>query len=559
MIIGLLSLSRSLQRSSVVIYRSLMSSSNYEGWTREELISRLHELEHTQSKRTQQPLPLKPQTSTFNFSSHARRKIAIKFCYSGWEYNGLAFQNMKTSLPTVESVLFDVFVKARLIDPAAGFDGCGWEKCGRTDRGVSAAGQVISLWVRSALGSGAGDQSVLVSTAIGNSHLETSASEGRADDNVGISSSHTPDTTAGLEFAFDEDDLVPTPYPTKVTSLKSANSEHDYLSILNRLLPPTIRVLAWSPVSDNFSARFSCSYRHYKYFFSTAAPGRTLDIDRMRAAASRLIGSHDFRNLCKLDPGKQITMFRRKVMRADIEPLNQYRDGMYVFNLVGSAFLYHQVRHIMAVLFLVGSGLEDPSVVTSLMSVEEGSELAEVQDGDDPSPAIQIVDRKPEYQMADALPLLLWECGYPDSELSWRTTPSEDRCISRGNVIGNESGTELYQQLDGIHSRSQVYTALNNHFVSAASVHHLPPEPNNNCQQLEISQAAPHVPPMKLLIPLGGGMYKRTSQDKYVPLLQRNRLDTVEVMNERWRLGKGFRRNERRKAAEDAADNDGDE
>jgi tRNA pseudouridine38/39 synthase len=64
---------------------------------------------------------------------------------------------------------------------------------------------------------------------------------------------------------------------------------------------------------------------------------------------------------------------------------------------------------------------------------------------------------------------------------------------------------------------------------------------------------------MKLLIPLGGGMYKRISLDKYVPLLQRNRLDTVEVMNERWRLGKGFRRNERRKAAEDAADDDGDE
>jgi tRNA pseudouridine38/39 synthase len=462
---------------------------------------------------------------------------------------------MKTSLPTVEGVLFDAFVKARLIDPAAGFDGCGWEKCGRTDRGVSAAGQVISLWVRSALGSGTGDQGVLATTAAESSPSATTTSEERLNQSEGIPSSDANDTIPGLEFAFDEDDLDSTPHPSKLTSSKGTTSEHDYLQILNRLLPPTIRVLAWSPASDKFSARFSCTYRHYKYFFSTATPQRNLDLDRMRAAASRLVGSHDFRNLCKLDPGKQITMFRRRVMRADIEPLNDYQDGMYVFNLVGSAFLYHQVRHIMAVLFLVGSGLEDPSVVTTLMNVEEGLETVGVP-GDVQSQVIEVVDRKPEYQMADALPLLLWECGYPESELNWRTTPSEDRCISRGNGNGDESGTELYQQLDSICARSRLYTALNDHFISAASAHHLPPSPNDNDHLT--TQPTPHVSPMKLLIPLGGGTYKRTSQEKYVPLLQRNRLDTVETMNERWRLGKGFRRNERRKAAENVVDDDDD-
>jgi tRNA pseudouridine38/39 synthase len=278
----------------------------------------------------------------------------------------------------------------------------------------------------------------------------------------------------------------------------------------------------------------------------------------MRAAASRLKGGHDFRNLCKLDPGKQITIFRRVVMRADIEPLNDYQDGMYVFNLVGSAFLYHQVRHIMAVLFLVGSGLEDPSVVTALMNVEEGSEMDEAQHGDEAPPAVEVVDRKPEYQMADALPLLLWDCGYPEGELSWRTTPSEDRCISRWNGNGNENGTELYQQLDAISARSRVYTALNDHFLSAASAYHLPPPQPSNHQQIA-QAAAPLVPPTKLLIPLGGGTYKRTSPEKYVPLLRRQRLDPVDIANERWRLGKGFRRNERRKAAEDAVDDDGNE
>ena len=38
----------------------------------------------------------------FEFSRHSRRKIALKFCYSGWEYGGLAFQIGPAPLPAVE-------------------------------------------------------------------------------------------------------------------------------------------------------------------------------------------------------------------------------------------------------------------------------------------------------------------------------------------------------------------------------------------------------------------------------------------------------------------------
>ena len=37
--------------------------------------------------------------------------------------------------------------------------------------------------------------------------------------------------------------------------------------MLNRVLPFDIRVLAWAPVDADFSARFSCAGRVYKYFF----------------------------------------------------------------------------------------------------------------------------------------------------------------------------------------------------------------------------------------------------------------------------------------------------
>lgn len=52
-------------------------------------------------------------------------------------------------------------------------------------------------------------------------------------------------------------------------------TELPYMVMLNRNLPDDIRVLAWAPVGPDFSARFSCMQRTYKYFF----PRGTLDID----------------------------------------------------------------------------------------------------------------------------------------------------------------------------------------------------------------------------------------------------------------------------------------
>jgi len=58
----------------------------------------------------------------------------------------------------------------------------------------------------------------------------------------------------------------------------------------------------------------------------------------------------------------------------------------------GTAFLWHQVRCIAAVLFLVGLGREDISVVDRLL---------------DPAHT----PRKPQFEMAPDEPLLLWGSG----------------------------------------------------------------------------------------------------------------------------------------------------
>ena len=44
--------------------------------------------------------------------------------------------------------------------------------------------------------------------------------------------------------------------------------------------------------------------------------------------------------------------------------------AIWEFEVVGTAFLYHQVRCMMAVLFLVGEGKEAPEIVSELLDLE---------------------------------------------------------------------------------------------------------------------------------------------------------------------------------------------
>lgn len=93
----------------------------------------------------------------------------------------------------------------------------------------------------------------------------------------------------------------------------------------------------------------------------------------MRKASHYLIGTHDFRNLCKMDVGNGVVQFIRSVTSISIEPVGTDNDSysMQRITLVGQAFLWHQVRSIVAVLFLVGQGKEEPTIMVDLLDVEK--------------------------------------------------------------------------------------------------------------------------------------------------------------------------------------------
>lgn len=500
------------------------SAAKFEGWSREDLVSRLIQLERASEKRTELTEHKWGDSSkAFDASTYPRRKIALKFTYHGTHYSGLEYQATPSKLPTVEGVLFDALVRCRLVDPAGGFQACGWEKCGRTDKGVSAAAQVVSLWVRSALGGVQREQASEEEAAVEAESTELDLTNG--DDGPGLE--------GDLAMMGDWDEP-----PTNAALEKpaEATAEIPYVHRINRVLPPTIRILAWSPVADDFSARFSCRWRHYRYFFSP----RGLDLSAMQDAASRLIGEHDFRNLCKVDPTKQLTSFTRRILSATIDPVED-NPHLYVFNLRGTAFLYNQVRHIMAVLFLVGTRLEHPSVVDSLMNVDADNPHPPSRVGE---PALAVVSCKPFYEMADPLPLVLWDTGYDEGVVSWRADYETEAEVTSEKALSNN----VYNTMQNLLERSQIHTALDAHFLRAAAVHYAPPP-----QYFPIGGASAE--PLRkdgvMAVPTGGGTYRRSAE--YTPLLQRGRNTSVEAINERWRLGQGARRLER-KAAAAAAD-----
>lgn len=86
-----------------------------------------------------------------NWEKFSIRHVAFKVVYFGWDYQGLVIQ--KDVENTIEARLMDAFIQCKLLqDP----DRCHWTRCGRTDKGVSAFSQTISLHVRSNVKEGVG-------------------------------------------------------------------------------------------------------------------------------------------------------------------------------------------------------------------------------------------------------------------------------------------------------------------------------------------------------------------------------------------------------------------
>ena len=465
-------------------------------------------------------------------------------------------------------------MKARLIFPAepvkadgeVNWEGCDYSKCGRTDKGVSAFGQVIGIRVRSnrPLSKEVSEPGLVQENVTSNGSLETASPPLQPLEDVFMMTVELDDATLEEPLAF---------HPV--------HDEIPYAQVLNRLLPPDIRVLAWCPSPPvDFSARFLCRERRYRYFFTQPAfspsPGTDavaqklansnptrregwLDIPAMQAAAKRFEGLHDFRNLCKIDASKQIDNFERRIFHSEIrevDPASEpaaYMSGshfseyvpssspdevshppraapqsqtpkLYMFVLHGSAFLWHQVRHMIAVLFLVGQGLESPEVVSQLLDT-------------------RATPRKPIYEMADDAPLVLWDCIFPrdgrpgrDDALDWvhvgdRRFHGDPRDVKGngkfglGGVVDDMWTTWRRRKMDEVLAGM----LLN---VVVGQGEGLEEREGGEEEYRTVVQSRGQK------VYVGGDSVRL--KGRYVPLMERERTESVETINARYALRKGF-------------------
>ena len=458
----------------------------------------------------------------FDSSKYSTRFIALKIAYLGQKYNGFEHHsNNPTPLPTIEEILWKALVKTKLIfkseDEPLNWEDCEYSKCGRTDKGVSAFGQVIGLRVRS------------------NRPKEEEHRSMEDDDSECLASGQE-------SHKFDHiDDEIPYPH------------------LLNRVLPPDVRVLAWCPEPPpGFSARFSCRQRKYRYFFTQPAwypvtraskgmPNHWrpmtdgwLDVEGMAAAAKKFEGTHDFRNFCKQDPTKQLETFERRIDCAEVVPILERPLGLssmkrpsgapgtgigshtclYSFNVAGSAFLWHQVRHLVAILFLVGQGYERPDVIDQLLDIQKTSS-------------------KPVYDMANDRQLVLWDCVFPDlntnqlvDSLEWvypgHQRPTHSRYQLSSSFGEGRSGPRGILEVlwEGWYTSKINETLAGEllNFVSSMDEGPTDADAASNVNQAGVSSS----------VRLFDGSGSLQSKGKYVPLMDRSRLEPPEVVNRRW-------------------------
>ena len=148
---------------------------------------------------------------------------------------------------------------------------------------------------------------------------------------------------------------------------------------LNTMLPPDIRVVRSEEVSMAFHARFSGRGKRYRYLIHAAPHAGALnrlthahviyplDVEKMRAEAQSLVGTHDFAAFAA--SGSVVKDTVRTIWRADVE-----RQGAEICLIVeGNGFLYNMVRIIAGTLIGVGSGKLAPGAIKR--AIESGSRL----------------------------------------------------------------------------------------------------------------------------------------------------------------------------------------
>ena len=146
---------------------------------------------------------------------------------------------------------------------------------------------------------------------------------------------------------------------------------------LNQRLPEDIVIVRSEEVAPDFHPRYcDCSKTYEYHIINTRIPIPTkrltnyfvsyvLDIEKMRQAASYLVGEHDFVSFCNIRTDVENTV-------RTITALEILTEGNEItIRITGNGFLYNMVRIIVGTLIRVGRGFYEPEKVKEILEAKD--------------------------------------------------------------------------------------------------------------------------------------------------------------------------------------------
>ena len=143
---------------------------------------------------------------------------------------------------------------------------------------------------------------------------------------------------------------------------------------VNTRLPRDIAVFSAREVPMDFHATFSAVEKEYTYLIR---PGRIhdpfyvnrvyfhpvpLDLEKMQAAAARIVGEHDFAALRSVGSNVKTTV--RTVTRCEVTE----REGLVSIRVAANGFLYNMARAIAGTLLYASEGKLSPEEIGALLT-----------------------------------------------------------------------------------------------------------------------------------------------------------------------------------------------
>ncbi|MBZ5613372.1 MAG: tRNA pseudouridine(38-40) synthase TruA [Acidobacteriia bacterium] len=167
----------------------------------------------------------------------------------------------------------------------------------------------------------------------------------------------------------------------QVASFRTASAipAENWVRALNDILPPAIRVLEVTEAAPEFHARKSARAKTYRYRIHRGAIcppflaryvwhyPYPLEESAMIAAASMVVGEHDFTSFAAVDPERVERMAAGENthttnLRTIFSSIWTREGEELVYTVCGSGFLHHMVRNLVGTFMLTGKGsvtLED--------------------------------------------------------------------------------------------------------------------------------------------------------------------------------------------------------